>query len=476
MRLSIQRKLLYSHFLAVLLVSGSIGTLFYRVAIDSLKQSLRSRLMNSAALLSRSLDARELEAIRGPDDVGSPAYASVLAQLREFQGSNQDIAFIYVMRLDGDVVRFVLDSDSSSEQAQPGDDYSEDAPRLREGFTRLAADDEITADRWGHFLSGYAPLKNGAGRYLVGLDMRADEVDRKLRGLRLAGLGSLVLSVLLAYMFSAFLARRIVEPLRRVAARSEEIARGELAGDVEIATGDELGELTRAFNTMSARLRESHERTQRALAELEEARDSLEHRVSERTASLAEMNQRLTQEIAERERAEEALARAATTDYLTGLVNRRAMLQRLEQEHERVRRGGNPSVVLLADLDHFKRVNDEHGHEVGDHALIAVATALRALVRRQDVVSRWGGEEMLVLLPDTDREGALEVAEKIRAAFAAAPRAVLGRDLRLTWSIGVAEITAGASVADTVRRADRALYRAKEAGRDRVESAPEGGV
>ncbi|MGH9464553.1 MAG: GGDEF domain-containing protein, partial [Thermoanaerobaculia bacterium] len=415
MRIPIQRRLLYSHFLAVVLVSGSIGTLFYRAALESLYQSLRARLQYSAALLSRSIDARELEEIRAPQDVERPAYRRHLELLREFQASNEDIAFIYVMRREGGDVIFVIDSDPSSEQALPGTVFYEEAPRLRDGFSALAADDEITRDRWGSFLSGYAPLKNGEGRYLVGLDMRADEVRRKLSRLRTAGVGSLGLSVVLALLFSGFIARQITRPVHLVTARSRQIAAGVFEGEVEVRSGDELEELASAVNTMSSRLRDSHARTQRALSELAEARDSLELRVEERTARLAQVNERLTREIVEREKAEEALARAATTDYLTGLTNRRAMLQRLEEERDRSQRSGRPFSILLADVDRFKQINDRYGHETGDHTLVAIADLLRAVVRKQDVVARWGGEELLVFLPETALAGGLEVAEKIRA-------------------------------------------------------------
>ncbi len=464
MRLPIQRRLLYSHFLAVLLVSGSIGTLFYRAALESLEESVRTRLKYSAALLSRSLDARELEPIRTRADVESPAYQHYLALLREFQATNEDIAFIYVMRRQGEEVVFVLDSDPSSEQALPGTLYHEEAPRMRDGFREVAADDEILTDRWGSFLSGYAPLKNGEGRYLVGLDMRADEVSRKLSRLRLVGLASLALSVALAYLFASFLARRITRPVHLVAARSREIAAGVLEGTVAVRSGDELEELANAVNAMSARLRDSRERTQQALVELEEAKESLEQRVEERTA-------RLTREIGEREKAEEALARAATTDYLTGLMNRRAMLQRLEEELERSRRSRRPFTILLADIDRFKQVNDRHGHETGDHTLVAIADTLRGLLRKGDLLARWGGEELLVFLPDTPLAGGLEAAEKLRAGLAHQPHRVLGQELDLTLSVGVAEVSGEISITEAVRAADAALYRAKAAGRNRVERA-----
>lgn len=470
MRLSIQQKLFYSHFLAVILVSGSIGTLFYKSAIDSLFEGLQSRLKYSAALLSRAIDARELEDIRGPADVSRPAYQTNLRLLREFQDSNRDVAFIYIMRREGERIFFVIDSDSSSRQARPGNEYQPVIPRLRAGFGNLSADDEITRDAWGYFLSGYAPLRNGDGRYLIGIDMRAGEVHHKFQTIRLTGLASLLLSILLALLFSRWLARHFTKPIRELVEGASAIARGTLGGQVDARSGDELGHLAGAFNTMSSRLAESHARTQQALGELEESKNTLEVRVVERTSQLVNLNEQLVAEINERKRAEEALARAATTDYLTGLFNRRAMVHLLEQELPRTKRNGRSFSLVLADIDHFKTVNDQHGHEAGDKVLVDTAEILRQLVRAQDAIARWGGEELLIFLPETPLAGAMEVAEKVRRRFDGQPLMVDGREIRITMSLGVCEFGGGATVNECIRKVDVALYQAKAEGRNRAVS------
>ncbi len=120
MRLSISTRLFYSHFLVVLLVSGAIGSYFYITALDSLLYSIQARLKNSAALLSPSLDATSLDAIRGPEDSVQPAYQRMLRTLRDHASSNADIAFIYIMRRENGRVSFVVDSDDSPQQAVPG--------------------------------------------------------------------------------------------------------------------------------------------------------------------------------------------------------------------------------------------------------------------------------------------------------------------------------------------------------------------
>jgi diguanylate cyclase (GGDEF)-like protein len=473
MHLTVQRKLFLSHFVAIVLVSGSVGTFFYRVAVDSLFESLQARLKYSAALLSRTLDARRLAEIRSREDVSHPAYRDGLKLLRDFQGANSDVAFIYVMRREGDRVTFVLDSDTSPNQAQPGQEYTAVIPSLLRGFDELSADPEIARDQWGYFLSGYAPLRGSAGTYLVGIDMRADEVQHKLHAIRATGLASLAVSLILAWLFSAWLARRITSPVRTLLGRTAEIANGMLEGQVTVATGDELQELATSFNRMSSRLAASRDEARQAMAELQGARDHLEARVVERTRELAELNEELRREIAVRRRAEEALARAATTDFLTGLLNRPAVLRLLEQEVERVRRGTREFSVILADVDNLKEVNDTLGHEAGDQVLQQLGALLKDCVRSQDAVARWGGDELLLFLPETPLEGALEVGRKLLLATAECPQLVDTHELQVTLSMGVSAAAPGMSVNECIRLADLALSRAKAGGRNRVAAATE---
>jgi diguanylate cyclase (GGDEF)-like protein len=158
-------------------------------------------------------------------------------------------------------------------------------------------------------------------------------------------------------------------------------------------------------------------------------------------------------------------AAAATTDYLTGAVNRRAMARSLRQALHRARRHCQGYAVILLDVDHFKRVNDRHGHLVGDAVLQELVRCLRQSCRPADSIARWGGEEFLVLLPDTDEAEALQVAERMRRRVEAQPFAGVGR---VTISVGVAVARDGERTREVVGRADAACYRAKHAGRNRV--------
>jgi diguanylate cyclase (GGDEF)-like protein len=189
-----------------------------------------------------------------------------------------------------------------------------------------------------------------------------------------------------------------------------------------------------------------------------EQRDSVSDSVSQAAPVLANLR---TLAIAE--------TRAAT-DALTGLSNRRACQDNLKRMLALASRTASPLSAVLLDLDHFKQINDRFGHGAGDDALAAVGSVLAAGLRASDFAGRYGGEEFLILLPDTDSEGALNTAEKLRAAVQTVEVAQVDREI--TASLGVATYPTDALDSDTlIRMADRALYSAKGAGRNRVELA-----
>jgi len=178
---------------------------------------------------------------------------------------------------------------------------------------------------------------------------------------------------------------------------------------------------------------------------------------------------RLARAVADREaalmEANERLARMTRRDALTQLHNRRYLLERLESELARVRRG-HPLAVLMIDLDGFKAVNDDLGHLSGDETLRTVANALREQVRETDVVGRYGGDEFLALLTDAAPDEVAMVAERLRAAVA--ERGTVGERHRVTASIGVAIATDDDDASTVINRADDNTYKAKADGRDRV--------
>ncbi|VXD05064.1 Diguanylate cyclase (GGDEF) domain-containing protein [Pseudomonas sp. 8Z] len=158
----------------------------------------------------------------------------------------------------------------------------------------------------------------------------------------------------------------------------------------------------------------------------------------------------------------------ATTDSLTELPNRRGFDLLAEQALQEAQRDSIPLCALLLDLDHFKLINDEHGHLAGDAVLRRFAEQLRGALRQSDILCRWGGEEFIVLLKNSDRQAAHELAEKLRQHCAAQRYPVSDKTLQVTVSLGLSQWQPGESLHALLGRADRALYRAKQAGRDRV--------
>ena len=168
------------------------------------------------------------------------------------------------------------------------------------------------------------------------------------------------------------------------------------------------------------------------------------------------------------------LEELAMTDPLTGIRNRRCFMQAAALEFERATRHSRPMAVVLIDVDHFKRINDRYGHQVGDKALIDIAQACQATLRKTDLLARFGGEEFIVLLPETGQREAVRLAERMRSAVATdvqlPDRARTGV---VTISLGAVALSRATPTLDLlIQAADQALYDAKRAGRDRVHTMP----
>ena len=265
----------------------------------------------------------------------------------------------------------------------------------------------------------------GSLRHVTGLDWLVvaeiptaevfQQLDR-LRDITLLIVGAMLLAAgAMGYALGIF----IVRPLDRLTRGAAKVAAGDLEVDLPVAKGGEVAYLTEVFNDMVARLRSSrHE-----------------------------------------------LERLSVTDPLTGLNNRRHMMEVLDHEVRRSRRLDHTFAVLMADVDHFKQYNDQHGHPAGDEVLKRVASVLNESTRDVDFIARYGGEEFFVLMPEIDAEGAAEAAERIRASIAAEP-SFAGE---VTVSFGVAEFPAHGETAEAlISVADSVLYQAKKKGRDQV--------
>jgi diguanylate cyclase (GGDEF)-like protein len=238
---------------------------------------------------------------------------------------------------------------------------------------------------------------------------------------RLRNVAFLVIGILLVVIavVAYWLAALIARPLVRLTDAAAQVSTGDLSVGLPAGGGGEVGYLTQVFNTMVDSLRKHH--------------DELEL--------------------------------LSTTDSLTGLSNRRHLMDLLTQEMERAKRAAQPFTILMLDVDHFKKYNDEHGHQAGDEVLVRVGAVLRDTIRPYDCAARYGGEEFLVMLAATSLDHAQEPAERIRKKI----RAEQFEGGSVTISIGAAEYPSHGDTAESIiGQADAALYEAKRAGRDRV--------
>jgi diguanylate cyclase (GGDEF)-like protein len=259
-----------------------------------------------------------------------------------------------------------------------------------------------------------------------------------------------VTDLVIIVVFIAFAYRittRMLRPIEDLSEGARLASRGDLGQAIsDPGTHDEIGRLTRSFNEMMGKLRESQ-------------------------AELRDANRQLLSQNEELQRANEVLSQLSITDGLTKLHNHRYFQESLIREIKRQGRTGKPLSMLLVDLDDFKQLNDRLGHASGDELLMRVASILDTTVRKSDLLARYGGEEFVVLATDTDIEGGIALAEKIRMAVEQAPHIVNDslRPVRITVSVGVAQFAGNRRL--FFEAADRALYSAKDQGKNCVVAA-----
>ena len=189
------------------------------------------------------------------------------------------------------------------------------------------------------------------------------------------------------------------------------------------------------------------------------------------SGSISSLRRKLSISKAKQAKYIEILQEMAIRDVLTGLHNRRHVLELLNHERNLSARGGGIFCIGILDIDHFKNVNDVHGHQAGDTVLTAIATTMKNALRNTELCGRYGGEEFLIIMTQTDIKGALVCAERVRTQIEKSSFPEIGPDFKITVSIGVSEHRIGEDIYKTIARADEALYRAKEGGRNRVEMA-----
>ncbi len=582
--------------LVALVLSGPLFAIFR----SRLRDDLRARVRDLAATAATGVDVEAHARLRSPADESGKDYAKVKRQLQAVrQATGGWPRYVYTMRVDaaGRMI-FIVDAETDPDLVSHlGDEYTEPSYWMAQHLATLSApatETGFSTDRWGTWLSGYAPLitPDGHSDGVLGVDVPAADVLAAERRFLQRALIVVLTTIVVASAVGWWLGGRLAAPVVRLKEGAERISHGDLSARVALARGDELGELADMFDAMAQRLEESHA--------------MLEARVAERTAELAEANELLRWEAAERRRAEEArqtaqerlelslrgadlgtwdwdvttgrvdlnaravemlgfapdevtpqeewidsrrhpddapsalaalrahleghtslyeteqrfrtksgdwvwvltrgrcvsrgpdgmplrvagthlditerkrleeeLRAIAVRDGLTGLANRRAFEERLEDEWRRAARALEPLSLVMCDVDHFKRFNDRHGHAAGDECLRRVAAVLRDTFRRAtEFPARWGGEEFAVVLSETDAAQALEAGERLRRNV---EEAGIERGDAIspvvTVSVGVATLPAAPDVGRELlaAAADEALYEAKRQGRNRVVARP----
>ena len=235
---------------------------------------------------------------------------------------------------------------------------------------------------------------------------------------------------------------------------------------VEVRSSDELGEMAASFNLMVSEVAAATGALDIARERLRDARDALTAKNAELERWGQELEARVDERTSDLRRARDDLAALATTDPLTGLPNHRALIAAIDSEIERAGRYTHSCALLFLDLDHFKQLNDRHGHAAGDATLRQVSIAARTCLRQVDILGRWGGEEFIILLPETDGPRALATAERVRAAIAGMTLSGPG-PRHVTCSVGAAVFPDDAEDrGELLEMADRAMYAAKRMGRN----------
>lgn len=418
------------------------------ILFSTKKDEITKDIYYNAENFSRLTTAKVVEYYEKYNDSG---YFKFYDLVDELLTQNKEISAIYLIKTDGKVL---FGPDDLTLRRPPG--VIQQKIPISVGKRLFLA--ELTVETIEHNGKPYMEILSpyveewGKHTYSVLYRFNFDTMDNRLAFMRkqfiLIGTACVAIGILLAIFLSSRITRGISELLQAV----REISKGDWGRKVNTKSSDEIGELSEAFDSMRKDLKSTLDELTDTQKELKNLNQSLEKKVSDRTLELAQKNKEL-----------ELLS---ITDRLTGLYNRRYLDQQLTGELSRSKRTGQSFGIVLMDVDHFKMINDTYGHQEGDRVLQEVGTILHKWTRRTDIVSRWGGEEFMIVCPDTDQTGVLKLAEELRKAMELYDFSISNG---ITASFGATSLYPDDTVEMMVARADTALYLAKEKGRNRVE-------
>lgn len=305
------------------------------------------------------------------------------------------------------------------------------------------------AIRFDDVIVGRLQVGMSTERILQGLEhQRSKSITRQM-------LAILIITMVELIALSYIIIRPITTMTQALGRRRP--ADGHMVAPIFIASKDEFGDVAQKFNELGT--------------ELNAALLKLQSKVDLADAELQEVNARLMRQTEELTRVNTELQELTITDPLTGLHNRRHFEKLMETEVEVSIRSGDINSIVMLDVDSFKGINDQYGHDAGDLIICHVAKVIRARIRRTDVACRFGGDEFFILLRRASAENAVTIAESLRERVASQKLVIKGREVGVTLSIGVATTTAARpvrSAPEFFKNADLALYRSKESGRNRV--------
>ena len=412
---------------------GSI--VLYQGACDSLRQQTREHLKALAATAALQIDPVIHETIRKRGDESSANYKCMKKILAAMRAPNSGVRHVYTMRKTDrpEVWQFVVDGEQNPELvSHVGDDCDvRSYPDMQLAFSGPAADQDLTEDEWGIWLSGYAPIRDASGRAVavIGMDMSQAHLLRERAMLWQATVRNVLVALAMAMFLSLLVTRALLRPVRVFTRAAERVRGGDLEFQVPVTGSDEICRFAQAFNHMIAGLRQT------------------------------------------------------TRDVLTGAFNHMYFHEMLTAEIERGRRYKHRFCLLILDLDRFKVINDSMGHPIGDSIIRQLAQVLQEGVRKSDHVFRYGGDEFAVVLPETDKEAGMAVAEGLREqvekhCFSAVPVSHLiagdsvedeRRVVHLSITVGLSAFPVDHTTKDGLTMAaDIALCRAKHVSRNSV--------
>lgn len=416
-----------------LLAVMAVLLLTYQYTIREWEYSQREMISQSELLLSTiSLTLRD------------PLYNLEIDELKDLAGKIGENPQITMFIVYDKMGRILVNSE------KPELEFSQEVDELGYNLVTTPTDEQYIAWQSNQLVTGRGIRVGNQTIGAIAIGFSTQRHDQKVKDLTLQGLALALIVIFLGGLFTFGTARKITSPLSELANVANEMKAGNLSIRAnQPKVDDEIGQLSTAFNQMAASIQ------QRQL-ELREFADGLERTVNERTAELQEQAK--------------ILEEMAITDPLTQAYNRRQFFKLAKIEMERAQNTGVQLSVIVIDADHYKRVNDTFGHQIGDLVLIKLVEICHGAIRKTDVFARYGGEEFVILMPETDSETARLIAERIRERVENTRLPVNGQVVQITISLGISTFNniQELSFDSLLTQADRALYKSKRTGRNRV--------